>query len=151
MHKISACIREIKGVGCDNINLIVDFLKHIKVRASDIIHMQDKQIKFRKEILFDYLNRELENNTISRDNFLSLNDAISLVFRSGKEKQINQKENNHFENMKKLFEKEKEDNNHPEKSRLTKERIIKNKYKTNDYEESDKEEEERIRKILSGD
>ena len=152
-HKISACICEIEGVGRDNINLIVDFLKHIKIRASDIIHMQDKEIKFRKEILFDYLNRELENNTISKDNFLTLKDAISLVFRSEKEKVTNKKEINHLENMKKIFEKEKEkeDNNHPEKAKLTKERKIKNKYKTDNYEEKDEEEEERIRKILSGD
>ena len=39
--------------------------------------MQDIEIKFKKEILFDYLNTELENNTISKDNFLTLNDAIS--------------------------------------------------------------------------
>ena len=113
--------------------------------------MQDKEIKFRKEILFDYLNRELEDNTISRDNFLTLNDAISLVFRSKKEKEINKKESKHLENMKKIFEKEKEDNNHQEKTKLTKELKIKNKYNTENLEEKDEEEEKRIRKILSGD
>jgi len=150
-HKISACISNIKGIGCGNINLIVDFLKHIKIRASDIIHMQDKEIKFKKEILFDYLNRELENNTINRDNFLTLNDAISLVFRSRKKKEMLKKENHHYENMKKIFEKEKEDNNNPEKGKLRKEIKIKKKYKTDNYDEGDEEEEERIRKILSGD
>lgn len=76
--------------------MIVDFLKHIKIRASNIIHIQDKEIKFKKEILFDYLNRELEKNNIGRDNRLSLKDAISLVFRPKKEKIIPQKENTHY-------------------------------------------------------
>ena len=44
-YKISVCINDIEGVGCDNINIIVDFIKHFKIRASDIIHMQDKEIK----------------------------------------------------------------------------------------------------------
>ena len=150
-HKIIACVCDINGVGFRNINLVVDFLKHIKIRASNIIHMQDKEIKFRKEILFDYLNRELEKNNIGRDNCLSLKDAISLVFRSKKEKIIPQKENTHYENMKKIFQKEKEDNNHPEKTKFKKGKKNENKYKTNNYDENDEEEEERIKKILSGD
>ena len=150
-HKITACVCDINGVGFGNINLVVDFLKHIKVRASNIIHIQDKEIKFRKEILFDYLNRELGKNNIGRDNCLSLKDAISLVFRPKKEKIIPQKENTHYENMKKIFQKEKEDNNHPEKTKFKKERKNENKYKTYNYDENDEEEEERIKKILSGD
>ena len=104
-RKITACICDINGVGFRNINLIVDFLKHIKIRASSIIHMEDKEIKFKKEILFDYLNRELEKDNIGRDNSLSLKDAISLVFRPKKEKIIPQKENTHYENMKKYSKK----------------------------------------------
>ena len=150
-HKITACVCDINGVGFRNINLIVDFLKHIKIRSSNIIHMQDKEIKFRKEILFDFLNRELEKNNIGRDNCLSLKDAISLVFMPKKGKIIPQKENTHYENMKKIFQKEKEDNNHPEKTKSKKERKNKNKYKTDNYDENDEEEEERIKKILSGD
>ena len=149
-RKITACICDINGVGFRNINLIVDFLKHIKIRASSIIHMEDKEIKFKKEILFDYLNRELEKDNIGRDNSLSLKDAISLVFRPKKEKIIPQKENTHYENMKKIFQKEKEDNNHPEKTKFKKERKNENKYKADNYDEND-EEEERIKKILSGD
>ena len=149
-HKITACVCDINGVGFRNINLIVDFLKHIKIRASSIIHMEDKEIKFKKEILFDYLNRELEKDNIGRDNSLSLKDAISLVFRPKKEKIIPQKENTHYEKMKKIFQKEKEDNNHPEKTKFKKERKNENKYKADNYDEND-EEEERIKKILSGD
>ena len=85
-----------------------------------------------------------------RDNSLSLKDAISLVFRPKKEKIIPQKENTQYENMKKIFQKEKQDNNHPEKTKFKKERIIKIKYKKDNYDEND-EEEERIEKILSCD
>jgi hypothetical protein len=150
-HKITACISDLEGVGFRNVNLIVDFLKHIKIRASNIIHMQDKEIKFRKEILFDYLNRELENNSFSTNNYLTLNDAISLVFRSEKEKVLPKKENSHYENMKKIFQKEKENNEHPDKAELKKELKIKDKYKKDNYVDGDEEEEERITKILSGD
>ena len=150
-HKITACIRDLEGVGFHIVNLIVDFLKHIKIRASNIIHMQDKEIKFRKEILFDYLNRELENNSFSTNNYLTLNDAISLVFRSEKEKVLPKKENSHYENMKKIFQKEKENNEHPDKAELKKELKIKDKYKKDNYVDGDEEEEERITKILSGD
>ena len=52
--------------------------------------------------------------------------------------------------MKKIFQKEKEDNNHPEKTKFKKERKNENKYKADNYDEND-EEEERIKKILSGD
>ena len=113
--------------------------------------MEDKEIKFKKEILFDYLNRELEKDNIGRDNSFSLKDAISLVFRPKKEKIIPQKENTHYEKMKKIFQKEKEDNNHPEKTKFKKERKNENKYKADNNDENDEEEEERIKKILSGD
>lgn len=53
--------------------------------------------------------------------------------------------------MKKIFQKEKEDNNHPEKTKFKKERKNENKYKADNYDENDEEEEERIKKILSGD
>lgn len=55
-HYVTTCRKNIKGVSKNNINCIIDFLKHIKIKASDIIHIEDEKIKFQKEILYEYLD-----------------------------------------------------------------------------------------------
>ena len=61
-HTITVCINDHKGVDRGLINLITDFLKHIKVRASSI------KVPFQKEILFAFLDRDnRDKNEINKE------------------------------------------------------------------------------------
>lgn len=72
-HSITICVKDIKGVNSKVINLIVDFLKFIKIKTSSMIHIQDKNFKFQKEILYEALEKETSDNKESGLN-ISLNN-----------------------------------------------------------------------------
>ena len=48
-HTFTICIKNINGIDKDIITLILDFLKYVRFRTSQIIHIQDEEIKFQKE------------------------------------------------------------------------------------------------------
>ena len=79
----------IEGIDCDRVNLIIDFLKHTKIRASSFIHLEDKEIKFQREILYVYLspasNDEEKEEKEEKHNF-SLNEFMSLIFQKSEKK-----------------------------------------------------------------
>lgn len=47
-HSFTRVIKDIKNINSEQINLIIDFLKHIKMKSSSIIHIQDKDIKIQR-------------------------------------------------------------------------------------------------------
>ena len=88
-YYVTISIEEIKGISIKNINLIIDFLKHIKIKASKIIHIEDEEIKFQKEILFVYLNR---NPLDANEGKITLEDVVNIIFEKSKKKKKKKKE-----------------------------------------------------------
>ena len=126
----------------DKITFIIDFLKHIRrYRASQIIHIQNDEIKFQKEILFESLNTKIK----SEEEWLPLKEVSFLI----------------FENTQQKLDKIKEDRKeiYKEIENVIKDEIKKIKDDEDDESEnSEKEDEvssedeaERISKIIKGD
>ena len=88
-HNVTICLSSIESIDCDHVNLIIDFLKHTKIRASSFIHLEDKEIKFQREILYVYLspasNDEEKEEKEEKHNF-SLNEFMSLIFQKSEKK-----------------------------------------------------------------
>ena len=148
-HSITICVKDIKGVNSKVINLIVDFLKFIKIKTSSMIHIQDKNFKFQKEILYEALEKETSDNKESGLN-ISLNEAMNIIFQKKKqeEKDIPKKDENFYNNMKKLILCELDKNNNSDEKKKNPERYDED----NSEKEFDKKiEETRIKNILSGD
>ena len=60
----------------------MDFLKYVRFRTSQIIHIQDEEIKFQKEILFECL----DISTLSQEDSLPLKEVSSLIFENSEKK-----------------------------------------------------------------
>ena len=57
-------VREKNMAGRASRNTVIDFLKHIRYRTSLIIHIQDEEIKFQKEILYECLDTRIDTKKI---------------------------------------------------------------------------------------
>ena len=153
-HTITICTKDLKNIDSSKINLIIDFLKHIKLRASSIIHIQDNEVHFQKEILFAFLDRDIQDYQAINDEVnIPLKEAMGIIFekKETKKEVINKKKTNFYDNMKELITNEineiEEEQKEKEKEKDT-ERIS----EEDNYEQNDeKKDEERIKKILSGD
>ena len=152
-HNVTICLSSIEGIDCDRVNLIIDFLKHTKIRASSFIHLEDKEIKFQREILYVYLspasNDEEKEEKEEKHNF-SLNEFMSLIFQKSEKKNevevVGEKGNEFYKKIKKFIKKEIEENGKEENKEIN------NKGEEEETEkDEDEDEEERIKKILKGD
>ena len=74
-HSVTICIKDLHGVDKKIINLIIDFLKFIKRKASSMIHIQDDNFEFQKEILYEAIDKEIPNREESGMN-ISLDEAM---------------------------------------------------------------------------
>ena len=93
-HNVTICLSSIESINCDHVNLIIDFLKHTKIRASSFIHLEDKEIKFQREILYVYLSPASNDEEKEEKHNFSLNEFMSLIFQKSekkKEKEIDKK------------------------------------------------------------
>lgn len=152
-HNVTICLSSIESIDCDHVNLIIDFLKHTKIRASSFIHLEDKEIKFLREILYVYLspasNDEEKEEKEEKHNF-SLNEFMSLIFQKSEKKKevevVGEKGNEFYKKIKKFIKKEIEENGKEENKEIN------NKGEEEETEkDEDEDEEERIKKILKGD
>ena len=147
-HSVTICIKDLHGVDKKIINLIIDFLKFIKRKASSMIHIQDDNFEFQKEILYEAIDKEIPNREESGMN-ISLDEAMKVIFQKMKEKakELPKKDNTFYKKIKHLISCEIDKNNSDEKE--------KNSEKSDDENSEgifdEKAEEERITKILSGD
>ena len=91
--------KNIKGIDKHIITLIVDFLQYIRYRVSKIIHIHDKDIKFQKEILYEYIGRPPAVN--DNEDSIPLKDVSALIFQSDtkKEKKISEKRKNRYQEI----------------------------------------------------
>ena len=130
------------------INVIIDFLKFIKRKASSMIHIQDEDFEFQKEILYESLDKEMPSNEESGIN-ITLKDAMSVIFQKKNQtkKEIQKKDKTFYKRVKNIIKCEIDKNNDYDKKEENSEK----------YEEEfdeildEKEEEERIKKIFSED
>ena len=138
-HMFTICIKDIKNVEKDIITLIIDFLKHIRYRTSQIIHIQDEEIKFQKEILYECLDTRIE----CEEEWMPLKEVSSLIFENveKKNKKMNTERKEVFKKIEKVIK---------EEIKQIKEEENKNSEEEDD-EVSSEDEEERIRKIIQGD
>ena len=65
----------------------MDFLKYVRFRTSQIIHIQDEEIKFQREILFECLNI----SSSSQEESLPLKKVSSLIFENSEKKNRNER------------------------------------------------------------
>jgi len=150
-HNVTICLSNIESIDCDHVNLIIDFLKHTKIRASSIIHIEDKEIKFQREILYLYLSTSSNNDEQKEEkhNF-SLNEFMSLIFQKSEKKKeveiVNKKGNEFYKKIKKFIKKEIEENGNEENKEINN----KGEEEEETEKDEDEDEEERIKKILKG-
>lgn len=145
-HIVTICKRDIKDIDKNIISLILDFLKHIKYRVSKIIHIEDEEIKFRKEILYEYL----DSSNYSKGNSISLKKVASLIFEGDKKKKkkIPKEKEEIYNRIKNLIVDEKNRMNDNEEKE---EEGIENAENSEENELEEENEEERIKNILKGD
>ena len=100
-HTFTICIKNINGIDKDIITLILDFLKYVRFGTSQIIHIQDEEIKFQKEILFECL----DISNLSKEESLPLKDVSSLIFDNSEKKnrQIKGERKKTFNSIKKII------------------------------------------------
>ena len=148
-HLVTICVKDIQGVDKQIINLIIDFLKFIKRKTSSMIHIQDENFEFQKEILYEAIDKEIPNTEESGMN-ISLEEAIGVIFQKKKEKvkELPKKDKTFYKKMKNLISSEIDKNNNSDEKEKNSEKC------DDDNSEGildEKAEEERIKKILSGD
>ena len=101
-----------KIFAANNINLLIDFLKYIKIKASDIIHIQNNEVEFQKDILYDFRDKPADKDDSKDDKTLAINDANkTYISKTQKNESISNIKKQTYEILKKIIEKEKEDNN----------------------------------------
>lgn len=97
------------------INLIIDFLKFIWDKCSDVIHLQDKNFPLVKELFYEYL-KPLEsssnNGKVDVTKSIDINDLIEIIFSEREDKKPkrgqSQTRDNNLENaIKKLLQRKK--------------------------------------------
>ena len=139
-------IKSIKKIDKDIITLIVDFLKHIRFRTSEIIHIQDEEIKFQKEILFECL----DISTLSHEESLPLKEVSSLIFENSEKKKRQMKEERKkiYKSIKKII---KDEINQIQDEEEEEEEEETENSNDDDAQESTENDEERIKRILKGD
>lgn len=151
-HTITVCINDHKGVDRGLINLITDFLKHIKVRASSIIHIQDKKVPFQKEILFAFLDRDnRDKNEINKEVNVSSEEAVGIIFeKKEKKKEVgSKKKTNFYKNMKTFILNKIKEN---EEGTKDEKKTDSDGEEDDNYAQNDeKKDEERIKRLISGD
>jgi len=143
-HVFTVCIKNIKGIDKDIITLIIDFLKYIKFRISQIIHIQDKDIKFNREILSEYINT---STSINEDSF-PLKEASTLIFQNvnKKEKTLSKERKESYKRLKILIKEQIEQYRDDEEEEEEQEDS-----ENENSEEIEENEEKRIENILKGD
>ena len=76
--------RDIENISKLKINLLIDFLKHIKKISSKIIHFNGHEgIKIQKEIFYNIIslyNGNEELNPLSENGFLKTDEVINIIF-----------------------------------------------------------------------
>ena len=148
-HLVTICVKDIQGVDKQIINLIIDFLKFIKRKTSSMIHIQDENFEFQKEILYEAIDKKIPNTEESGIN-ISLEEAIDVIFQKKKEKvkELPKKDKTFYKKMKNLISSEIDGTNNSDEKEKNSEKC------DDDNSEGifdEKAEEERIKKILSGD
>ena len=148
-HLVTICLKDIQEVDKQIINLIIDFLKFIKRKTSSMIHIQDENFEFQKEILYEAIDKKIPNTEESGIN-ISLEEAIGVIFQKKKEKvkELPKKDKTFYKKMKNLISSEIDKNNNSDEKEKNSEKC------DDDNSEGildEKAEEERIKKILSGD
>ena len=127
----------------------MDFLKYVRFRTSQIIYIQDEEIKFQKEILFECL----DISTLSQEDSLSLKEVSSLIFENTEKKNREMKgeRKKPYKSIKKIIQNEInqiQDEEEEEEEEGEEETENSN---DDDAQESTENDEERIKRILKGD
>jgi len=151
-HTFTICIKNINGIDKDIITLILDFLKYARFRTSQIIHIQDEEIKFQKEILFECL----DISTLSQEDSLPLKEVSSLIFENSEKKNREMKGEikKTYKSIKKIIQNE--INQIQDEEEEEEEEEEEGEEETENSNDDDAQErienyEERIKRILKGD
>ena len=130
----------------------MDFLKYARFRTSQIIHIQDEEIKFQKEILFECL----DISTLSQEDSLPLKEVSSLIFENSEKKNREMKGEikKTYKSIKKIIQNE--INQIQDEEEEEEEEEEEGEEETENSNDDDAQErienyEERIKRILKGD
>ena len=124
-------------------------MKYVRFRTSQIIHIQDEEIKFQKEILFECL----DISPLSQEDSLPLKEVSSLIFENTEKKNREMKgeRKKTYKSIKKIIQNEInqiQDEEEEEEEEGEEETENSN---DDDAQESTENDEERIKRILKGD
>ena len=84
---ISTNKKKLGGVDVDQINLVIDFLRFVWDKCSNIIHINDESFPLQKEIFFECLkpSKNISDKNIKNKKFLEVNEIIGLIFDTDNE------------------------------------------------------------------
>ena len=77
------------------VNLLIEYLRFIWDKSSSIIHVNDKNFPYQKEIFHEYLKGTIKtnNNKIKNNNSYSLGNLVDILFDSNDEMKYNSNDN----------------------------------------------------------
>ena len=139
-YLFTVCVKSIKGINRDIITLIVDFLRYIKYRISQIIHIQDDDIKFNREILCEYLDT---STSIDKDSF-TIKEASTLIFNSDikKEKKFSEESKERYKKLNSIIKKQLKKYDEEEEEEEQKHQVSEGEEDKEDEENEEGEEED---------
>ena len=85
---VKSDIKAVNDIDSIQINLIIDFLRYIWDKGSTIIHINDKNIKIQKEILYFYLgySEKTIDEKIKTGEMVEIQEIVGLIFENKEEK-----------------------------------------------------------------
>ena len=84
---ISTNKKKLGGVDVDQINLVIDYLRFVWDKCSNIIHINDESFPLQKEIFFECLkpSKNISDKNLKNKKFLEVNEIIGLIFDTDNE------------------------------------------------------------------
>ena len=129
---VKSDIKAVNDIDSIQINLIIDFLRYIWDKGSTIIHINDKNIKIQKEILYFYLgySEKTIDEKIKTGEMVEIQEIVGLIFENKEEKKSknnkkiekdNNLDNNLINQIKNMI---KEENSNKPKNKSSKKKVF---------------------------
>ena len=129
---VKSDIKAVNNIDSIQINLLIDFLRYIWDKGSNIIHINDKNIKIQKEILYFYLgySEKTIDEKIKTGEMVEIQEIVGLIFENKEEKKSknnkniekdNNLDNNLINQIKNMI---KEENSNKPKNKSSKKKVF---------------------------
>ena len=129
---VKSDIKAVNNIDSIQINLLIDFLRYIWDKGSTIIHINDKNIKIQKEILYFYLgySEKTIDEKLKTGETVEIKEIVGLIFENKEDKKSknnkniekdNNLDNNLINQIKNMI---KEENSKKSKNKTSKKKVF---------------------------